>query len=74
MNINILNSKIDQLNNEGDNVKIERNSAPVNVAGIDAVQTIGGENLVQTNKKEESFILKIVELIKKCWRWLIGRN
>jgi len=71
---NISNSKIEQLNDAGDNLKISNNSAPVVVSGSDAVQTSGTNNMVEVAPKEKpSFGEKVWEWVKGCWKWITGK-
>ena len=71
---NISNSKIEQLNNEGNNHKIANNSAPVVVSGGDAVQTGGKNNMVEVAQKEKpSFWAKAWEWLKGIWSGITGK-
>lgn len=56
----ITNSKVDQLNETGDNVKITGNSGQVVVAGSDANQVAGEKNTIQGGGPS---------LLKKAWNW-----
>ncbi|WP_020469343.1 hypothetical protein [Zavarzinella formosa] len=70
---NIQNSKIEQVNDTGDNYKITGNSAPVVVSGNDAVQTAGTNNKVQVAPSEQPSIWgKLWEKVKGWWKTCFG--
>jgi hypothetical protein len=69
---NITNSKIEQVNDTGDNYKIANNSAPVVVSGGEAVQTTGTNNKVAVAPKEQSVWAKLWDKVKAGWKAVFG--
>ncbi len=70
---NITNSKIEQLNDQGNNLKIANNSAPVVVSGGDTVQTAGDGNMVETIQNEKSIWGRLWQSLKSGWKAIFGR-
>jgi hypothetical protein len=69
---NIENSKVEQLNDAGNNIKITGNSGHVAISEQgNAVQTEGAENTVNVDH-EKGFWTLMCEKIKGCWAWLAG--
>lgn len=65
---NISHSKIEQLNDVGDNVKIANNRAPVVVSEKEVIQTTGDGNKIQVERTEDSSLLsKFCDWIKGLW-------
>jgi 3-polyprenyl-4-hydroxybenzoate decarboxylase len=67
-NFNISGSKIDQLNNSGNNYKQtskEGNNAISEQGSV--VQTEGTENKVEVNKPKESLLASIWSKLKSLW-------
>lgn len=72
---NISNSKIEQLNDHGDNVKVAGNSAPVVVAGSEAAQATGENNQLRiAPKNQPSLAAVIVKVVKRAWMWIFGSS
>jgi ribosomal protein L6P/L9E len=71
---NIENSKVEQVNDNGDNIKITGNSGQLVVSHDgNAVQTAGTENKVKVEQgKKETFWSELWGKIKGCWKWLSG--
>ena len=68
---NISGSKIDQLNESGDNVKVTGNRGQVVVSGRDAGQAVGDNNRVQA--ASESWLSKAWAFLKGLWaKWFGG--
>lgn len=66
---NIENSKVEQLNDAGDNIKITGNSGHVAISEKgNAVQTEGEKNKVNVDHKE-SFWSSLWGKVKACWKW-----
>jgi hypothetical protein len=66
-NFNINNSKVEQVNDQGDNVKVTGNKGSVAVTKGEGqtVQTTGSENKVSVEKPKDS-------LLKKAWKAMKG--
>ncbi len=69
---NITNSKIEQLNDKGNNYKLANKSGNNVVADKgNAVQAAGNENAINVNQPK-SFWSQAWEKIKAAWKWLLG--
>jgi hypothetical protein len=70
----ITNSKIEQLNDNGDNYKVANNSAPVAISGQGVVQTAGEGHDVKADQKPEgpTLLMKLWEYIKAGWKYVVG--
>lgn len=70
---NIVDSKIEQLSDSGNNVKISSNSAPLALSGNDIVQTVGAGNTVEVGAADQpSFAAKVWEGFKNAAKWTVG--
>ncbi len=71
---NIDNSKVEQLNDAGDNIKIIGNSGQIAISQDgNTVQTAGTGNKVKVEQgKKEGFLSELWDKIKGCWKWLFG--
>jgi hypothetical protein len=69
---NIQGSKIEQLNESGNNYKITGGSGNMALSDKGSlVQTIGDQNKVQVNEKP-SFWGQLWVWIRACWKWIAG--
>jgi hypothetical protein len=66
----ISNSKIEQVNESGNNYKIAGNNASSEQGSV--VQTTGNENKVTVQPPKESFLATLWNKIKTGWKWLFG--
>ena len=68
---NIENSKIEQLNDAGNNIKITGNSGHVAISEKgNAVQTEGEKNKINVGEKKDDFWTLLWGKVKACWKWL----
>lgn len=70
---NIQGSKIEQLNDKGNNYKFAGKAENLAVSGSDAVvQTAGAGNTVKVEHPKASFWANLWKRISACWKWLFG--
>lgn len=69
---NIQDSKIEQLNEQGNNVKVAGASGNVVVSqNGDVTQTAGEGNTVQVEQKP-GFFAALLKKLKAFWKWIFG--
>jgi len=72
-NFNINNSKVEQLNDTGDNVKVVGNSGNIVMSDHgDVIQATGHDIKVKTEKGKEGLWSMLVKKIKAVGTWFIG--
>ena len=73
-NFNIRDSKVEQLNQDGDNIKLVGNSGNVVVSSKgDVVQSIGDQNKPSINQPKPSLWSLICKKIVAIWLWFKGK-
>jgi hypothetical protein len=70
---NIQNSKVEQVNDGGNNYKFTGNSNTNAISEKgNVVQTTGTGNKVQVDHSKPSLLSMLWTKIKACWKWLTG--
>lgn len=70
---NIQNSSVEQLNDQGNNVKVTGNSGHTTISEQgNIVQTSGDGNRVRVDSPKQTFGSMLWKKVVACWHWIFG--
>lgn len=69
---NIKNSKIDQLNSTGDNIKVANERGTVNISAGSSVHSSGRDSKATATSGAPSFAALVVGAIARVKEWIFG--